>query len=68
MSIENVSLKASFINELNMPFILRFSHIERINIEIPWTSLKDKSTAITIRGIYALFSINYSEGEDELDP
>lgn len=40
VTIDNVSLKTSFVNELGLPFTLKFSHIEKISINIPWTKLK----------------------------
>lgn len=68
VSIENVSLKPSFVNELGLPFTLKFSHIEKIHISIPWTSLKEKSTMVSVRGIYVLLNISYEEGEAEVEP
>ena len=68
VSIENVSLKASFINDMGLPLTLKFSHIEKIHIDIPWTSLKDKNTIITIKGIYVLLNMNYEELEDDSNP
>jgi hypothetical protein len=68
VTIENVSLKSSFINGLNLPFTLAFSHIEKIHIDIPWTSLKDKNTIITVKGIYVLLSMTYEETQEEVNP
>ena len=44
---------------MGLPLALRFSHIEKIHIDIPWTSLKEKNTVVTVKGVYALFSIDY---------
>ena len=52
---------------MGLPIALKFSHIEKIHIDIPWTSLKDKNTKITVKGIYALFNINYEEVEEEIN-
>lgn len=49
---------------MGLPIALKFSHIEKIHIDIPWTSLKDKNTKITVKGLYALFNINYEEVEE----
>jgi hypothetical protein len=59
VTIENVSLKPSFVNELGLPFTLKFSHIEKIHINIPWTSLKEKNTMVKVQGIYVLLNISY---------
>lgn len=67
MTIENVSLKPSFVNELGLPFTLKFSHIEKIHINIPWTSLKEKSTFVNVKGIYVLLNISYQEIDDSVD-
>lgn len=56
------------MNELGLPFTLRFSHIEKIHISIPWTSLKEKSTVVKVQGIYVLLNVSYTESEDAPDP
>jgi hypothetical protein len=38
-------------------------------INIPWTSLKEKPTTVTIQGIYALLALKYDNIEDmDIDP
>lgn len=68
VTVENVSLKTSFINGLGLPFILRFSHIEKIHINIPWTSLKEKNTIVTVHGIYCLLEMDYEDSQEQFDP
>lgn len=59
VTIENVSLKPSFVNSLGLPFTLKFSHIEKIHISIPWSKLKEKNTMVNVRGIYVLLNVSY---------
>ena len=40
VTIENISLRPEFINELELPFTLKFSHVSKILINVPWTNLK----------------------------
>lgn len=40
ITIEKVSLKKDFFNNLSLPLRLAFSLIESIKIHIPWSSLK----------------------------
>lgn len=68
ITIENVSLKRDFFNNLSLPLRLGFSLVEAINIHIPWSSLKDKPTTVEINGIYALFYVNYEMEEYRFDP
>ena len=63
ITIDNLSIKPEFINELELPFILRFSHINKILINVPWANLKEKQTTVTIQGIYALLSLKYNEDD-----
>jgi len=57
VKMNNVSLKKSFINQLNLPFNLLFSHIQHVHIDVPWTNLKDKNTIVTIQGLYLLLEV-----------
>jgi hypothetical protein len=56
------------VNELGLPFALKFSHIEKIHVDIPWTNLKTKNTVITVRGLYVLFNMNEEDTKEEFDP
>ena len=64
VTIENISIKPQIINELKLPFLLKFSHINKIIIKIPWTNLKEKPTIVTVQGVYGLCMLNY-DGLDE---
>ena len=59
VSLENISIKPQIINELGLPILLKFSHISKILVKVPWTSLKDKPTIVSVQGIYALFTLDY---------
>lgn len=69
VTLENISIKPQIINELKLPFLLKFSHLNKMVVKVPWTNLKDKPTIVSIQGIYALFAFNYdSLDEDYFDP
>ena len=69
VTIENISLRPEFINELGLPFSLKFSHINKIIINVPWTNLKDKPTTVTIHGIHLLLALKYEDIDDNyIDP
>jgi len=59
-TIENASIKPAFINEFGLPFSLKYSHIDQIMIQVPWTKLKEKSSVINITGIYILFELSHN--------
>lgn len=62
-TIQKISLRPEFINELGLPFTLKYSHISKMIINVPWASLKDKPTTVTIQGIYVLLSLKYDDLE-----
>jgi vacuolar protein sorting-associated protein 13A/C len=64
VSIEKISIRPEFIEELGLPFTLKYSHISKILINVPWTNLKDKPTTVTIQGIYVLLALKYDNLED----
>lgn len=64
ITIDNISLRPEFINELGLPFTLKFSHVSRILINVPWTSLKEKPTTVSVQGVYVLLSLKYDQMDD----
>lgn len=67
--IEKISLRPEFIEELGLPFSLKYSHISQILINVPWTNLKEKPTTVTVKGVYALLALKYDDMDDKpIDP
>jgi vacuolar protein sorting-associated protein 13A/C len=69
VSLEKISIRPEFINELGLPFVLKYSHVSKIIINVPWTNLKEKPTTVTVQGIYVLLALKYDDIEDmDTDP
>lgn len=56
VDISNLRLKQSIIQQMDLPFQLRFGMIENLKMKIPWKNLSTSSIQIQIQGIYLLIS------------
>lgn len=54
VEIKNLRIKKSVINQLNIPFELKFGMIEHIKMKIPWTSLQSSPVEAYLKGLYIL--------------
>ena len=54
VDIKNLTIKKSVIQQLNIPFELKFGMIEQIKLKIPWTNLSSSSVEAELRGLYLL--------------
>lgn len=48
--------------------MLKYSHISKILVNVPWASLKEKPTTVTVQGLYVLLSLKYDDEEIEVEP
>lgn len=55
--IENVKLKPTVPELLDLPFDLKFSHIKKLVLKIPFTNLSGAPVEIELDGLYALFDV-----------
>jgi len=55
--IENVKLKSSLPELLELPFDLKYSHIKKLILKIPFTNLSGAPVEIELDGLYALFEV-----------
>lgn len=54
--IENVSLKEGIIDMLNLPVELRFSHIGKLTLKVPWKNLSSAPVEVYLDGVYLVLS------------
>ena len=54
--IENVSLKPEVIEMLELPLQLRFSHIEKFQVNVPWSKISQQSVEIFIQNVFVIVS------------
>ena len=52
--IENVSIKKEAVNLLELPVVLKFSHIGRIQVKIPMTKIGSSPVEVSLEGIYII--------------
>ena len=52
VEIKNIKIKKSVIDQLNIPFELKFGIIEHIKMKIPWTSLQSSAVEAYLKGLY----------------
>lgn len=49
-----MTLKKNIIQQLNLPFDLKFGMIEHIKLKIPWTSIQSSPVVAYLKGLYIL--------------
>ena len=52
--IENVSLKSEAIDMWELPLQLRFSHIEKFQVNVPWSKLSQQSVEVIIENVFVI--------------
>jgi len=52
--IENVGLKPEVIEMLELPLHLRFSHIEKFQVNVPWSKISQQSVEIFIQNVFVI--------------
>lgn len=55
--IENVRLKPNVTELLDIPFDLKYSHIRKLVLKIPFTNLSGSPVEIELDGLFALFEV-----------
>uniref|UniRef100_A0A3B4AXD7 Chorein N-terminal domain-containing protein n=1 Tax=Periophthalmus magnuspinnatus TaxID=409849 RepID=A0A3B4AXD7_9GOBI len=68
--LKNLEIKENALSQLDLPFKVKVSHIERLELKIPWKNLYTQSVEATLNGVYLLIvptaSIKYDvEKEDK---
>lgn len=54
VTIENVSLKEKVIDMLDLPINLRFSHIGKLELDVPWKNISSKPVNVFLDGVYLI--------------
>lgn len=55
--IENVKLRQNVPELLDLPFDLKFSHIKKLILKIPFTNLSGAPVEIELDGLYVLLDV-----------
>ena len=54
VEIKNLRLKKKIIEELNLPFELKFGLIKRLKLKVPWKNLRSSAVEAELDGLYLL--------------
>lgn len=52
VEIKNLKLKKKIIEELNLPFALKFGVVDKLNLKVPWKSLSSSAVVAELEGLY----------------
>ncbi|GAB1605844.1 hypothetical protein Ahia01_000866700 [Argonauta hians] len=67
--LTNLDIKASALDDLNLPVRIKVGHIAKTNPKIPWKNLYEEPVVAEVDGIYALavpnIAIKYDEKREE---
>jgi hypothetical protein len=55
--IENVGLNNKLFEELGLPITLKFSNIDKLLIQVPWTKLDKERTVVLVTGVNVLITM-----------
>lgn len=53
-SLRNLKLKPSVLEPLQLPVVVKEGYLGRVDIEIPWTKLKQESAILRVGEIFIL--------------
>ena len=56
VQIKNLKLKKQIIEELNLPFALKFGVIDSLNLQVPWKSLSSSAVIAELEGLYIVIT------------
>ena len=54
IELRNIRIREDALKALDLPIEIRFGLVDLIYVDIPWTSLKTKSTVIRVENVYAI--------------
>jgi len=55
--LENLKLRSTVSDMLDLPFDLKFSHIKRLVLKIPFSNISAAPVEIELEGLFALFTV-----------
>lgn len=61
INIENVSVNPDAAKLLNIPFEIVFSHIERLEMKVPWKSIQNQPCELLIQGFNIVLSSQHQQ-------
>lgn len=65
VEIKNLKLKKQIIEELNLPFALKFGIVDRLNLQVPWKSLSSSAVVAELEGLYIVITPTSKGRTDE---
>ena len=65
VEIKNLKLKKQIIEELNLPFALKFGIVARLNLQVPWKSLSSSAVVAELEGLYIVITPTSKGRTDE---
>lgn len=63
--MQNLSIKESALDGLDLPIRLKFGHVKRIVLKVPWHHIYVQPTKIEIEGVYLILVPNQGIEYDE---
>jgi vacuolar protein sorting-associated protein 13A/C len=56
VEIKNLKLKKQILEELKLPFSLKFGKIDRLKLQVPWKNLSGSAVIANLEGLYLLIT------------
>ena len=56
VEIKNLKLKKQILEELNLPFELKYGVLDQLNLQVPWKSLSSSAVIAELDGLYLVIS------------
>eukprot|EP00013_Stygamoeba_regulata_P015416 CAMPEP_0177668506 /NCGR_PEP_ID=MMETSP0447-20121125/22814_1 /TAXON_ID=0 /ORGANISM="Stygamoeba regulata, Strain BSH-02190019" /LENGTH=309 /DNA_ID=CAMNT_0019175051 /DNA_START=33 /DNA_END=959 /DNA_ORIENTATION=- len=54
VQLESLSLKASALDDLDLPIIVKSGHLKKLHLSVPWSNLKEKPVILRLSGVHLL--------------
>ncbi len=65
--LKNLSLKSTVLDEMDLPFKLKYGRLEQMSLDIPWKNIRSKPIVVHLSGLYIILSPNVSSTSSSKD-
>ena len=67
ITIKNVSVRPEIFNQFELPLQMVFSHIGKLEVKVPWSSLGSKPVEVLLENVYVILSQTHEKEWKSID-
>ena len=65
--LKNLSLKSSALDDMDLPFRLKYGRLDEMSLDIPWKQIRSKPIVVHLSGLYIILAPNVCSSSTAAD-